>query len=223
MKLRKIFICLILSILLQNIFAQDDFQIGQTLNGYDVIALETPVFKFVNTDDGSNLNFRDAPVDGKRLGSFSNGTKLKVTKMTNKISLIDGIEEAWFYVTDMEDVPPEEGWVFGGYLSDSDPRKKYLRKYEIDLNILIGVWENESKVIYIDSDGHFHFGMKESEGFSGTWSIRDDGTLYVQDCRVYDEEPWYAEYKIKVCKPNRLVLVDERGRECDLHVLTSEF
>ncbi len=187
----------------------------QTLNDYEIMTLREPNVQFVNTDDGSNLNYRAEPVNGKKLGSFPNGTKLKITKMTYKRFEVDGIKENWFYATNM--VNFSSGWVFGGYLTSFDPKKRYLKKNEINLEYLIGDWEDEGHGVRIGHDGRFFFGLKESEGFGGTWSIRWDSTLYVADCQVYDEEPSSAEYKIKVCEPNHLVLVNWAGWEYDLH------
>ena len=97
----------------------------------------------------------------------------------------------------------------------------FLKKDEINLDWLIGSWENDSSIVYIRSDGTFHHGFKESEGFSGKWSLLDDGTLYISDCQIYDEDPWIQKYKIKVCMKNRLVLIAENGWVCDLHPLKS--
>ena len=187
------------------------------VNDYEIITLKSPIMHFVSTDDGSSLNYRAEPVVGEKLGSFPNGTKLEVTKRTDRRFEIDGIKEVWLYAVNMEDVPPSEGWVFGGYLSCFDPKKNYLKKDEIEEEYLIGEWEDEGHSVYIKSDGRFFFGLKESEGFGGNWSIRWDGTLYVADCQVYDEEPSSAEYKIKVCDSYRLVLVNWAGWEYDMH------
>ncbi|WP_191013945.1 SH3 domain-containing protein [Treponema zioleckii] len=192
----------------------------KTSNGYEITDLQSPIIKFVNIADGSKLNYRSAPVNGKKLGQFFNGTKLEITKQTNKNFTIDGITEVWYYAKDMEDVPPGEGWVFGGYLSDTEPFKNSLKKDEIDLNWLIGNWENSGMVVYIKADGHFYWGIKESEGFSGTWSILEDGTLYIPDAVFYDD-PFTVAYKIKVCSPNRLVLVRDDGQEFEFHTMTS--
>lgn len=121
-----------------------------------------------------------------------------------------------------EDASADEGWVFGGYLSDNEPIKEYLKKDEINLNWLIGSWENENSIIHIRSDGTFHHGYKESEGFTGTWSILGDGTLYISDCQIYDEDPWNTTYKVKVCLQDRLTLIAENGWVCDLHNLKSQ-
>ena len=97
------------------------------------------------------------------------------------------------------------------------PLKDYLKKDEINLNWLIGTWEDDSSIIYIRSDGSFRHGFKESEGVNGKWSLLDDGTLYISDCQIYEEDPWIQKYKVKVCMQNRLTLIDENGLVCDLH------
>jgi len=99
--------------------------------------------------------------------------------------------------------------------------KEFLKKDEINLNWLIGTWENDSSIIYIRSDGTFRHGFKESEGFNGKWSLLDDGTLYISDCQIYEEDPWVQKYKVKVCMQNRLTLIGENGFVYDLHPLKS--
>ena len=61
--------------------------------------------------------------------------------------------------------------------------------------------------------------MKESEGFRGTWTIRDDGTLSVLDASVPDDNDnsFTVEFKIQVCMPNRLLLIEDDGYVFDLH------
>jgi hypothetical protein len=195
---------------------------NKTINGFEIIELDPPLVKFVKTDDGSKLNYRKEPVDGQKLGQFFNDTKLKITKKTNETVPVDGINESWYYAISCEDASSGEGWVFGGYLSDDGPIKDYLKKDEINLNWLIGSWENENSIIRIRSDGTFRHGYKESEGFDGTWSILDDGTLYISDCQIYDEDPWNTTYKIKACLQDRLTLIAENGWVCDLHNLKSQ-
>lgn len=199
----------------------DDFYItkdGKSLNGYDTEAFETPIIKYVNTGDGSKLNFRDAPVDGEKIGQLPNGTKLEILRYTKEKFTIDGISDVWCYISDCEDCPPCSGWVFGGYLSETEPARPYLKKDEIDFSILIGSWENDGYIVRITEDS-FSLIMKESEGFRGTWTIRDDGTLSVLDASVPDDNDnsFTVEFKIQVCMPNRLLLIEDDGYVFDLH------
>ena len=195
----------------------------KTSNGYEIIELSSPLIKFVKTDDGSKLNYREDPVDGHKVGQFYNDTKLEITKKTNEKITIDGINDYWYYAINREEASAGEGWVFGGYLSENEPIKKYLKKEEINLDLFINNWEDESNIIYIRSDGTFRHGFKESEGFNGKWTLLDDGTLYIAECQIYDEDPWNTNYKVKVCTQNNLTLVSENGWIYDLHPLTSQY
>ena len=184
-------------------------QTEKTSNGHVVTVLPEPLPRIVKTDDGSNLNFRSEPVDGEKQGQFPNGTNVQITKLTNETFTVDGICDAWYYAQDNA-TPPHEGWVFGGYLSVPNEVEYSSGNDECNTIFLTGIWENDRIIIEIfDDDGTFFLGRKESEGFSGTWKLLDDDTLYVYDCKTYDEDPWTVTYKIKVCTNERLVLVRE--------------
>lgn len=183
----------------------------KTSNGHMIYVFNDSFERWVKTD-GSNLNYRANPVDGEKLGHFVTGDRLKITKKTQETFTIDGITEAWYYGMCYADVEPYGGWVFGGYLVDSVEalKEKASEDYGdddyIDLDCLVGDWENESTIVRIKDNKDFFLGRKESEGFGGRWSMPDDDLILVENCSVYDEDPWDVSYRIKVCTPNRLVL-----------------
>lgn len=197
----------------------------KTSNGHMIYVFNDSFERWVKTD-GSNLNYRANPVDGEKLGHFVTGDRLKITKKTQETFTIDGITEAWYYGMCYADVEPYGGWVFGGYLVDSvEALKEKASEYYgdddyIDLDCLVGDWENERTIVRIKDNKDFFLGVKESEGFGGRWSMPDDDLILVENCSVYDEDPWDVSYRIKVCTPNRLVL--ERTEDDWLLELTPE-
>ena len=130
------------------------------------------------------------------------------------------INEPLYHAITSEDASSDEGYVSED-LSDNEPVKDYSKKDEINLDWLIGRWEDDKNIFYIHSDGTFRHGYKESEGYNGKWSILDDGTLYVSDCQIYEEDPWSTTYKVKACLQDRLTLIDENGWVCDLYKETT--
>lgn len=165
--------------------------------------------KCVCTDDGSSLNYREEPVDGTKLGKFENGTRLYISKRTFEKYTVDGLTDHWYYAVSYADIEPFGGWVFGGYLKDYDSLPEgngYGGDGNVDLKLLIGLWEDDSLLLDID-DENFFLRMKESEGFGGRWSLRSGNKLFVDNIQIYDEDPWSVEYEITECGEDSLVLV----------------
>lgn len=76
------------------------------------------IVKIVKTDDGSDLNIREKPVNGKIIGQFSDGEIISVSKRTKEKYTVDNINDYWYYGFCYADIVPWGGWVFGGYLAD---------------------------------------------------------------------------------------------------------
>lgn len=66
------------------------------------------------SDDGSKINVRNSPVDGKVLGQFENGSQVLVSKKSVETSKIDNVTDNWYYVSD--EAAGLEGWVFGKFV-----------------------------------------------------------------------------------------------------------
>lgn len=165
-----------------------------------------PMEKYVCTDDGSNLNYRESPLDGNKLGKFPNGTRLTISKRTNKKYEIDGILDYWYYGLSVVDKKQVGGWVFGGYLEDS---KIYSQ--------LIKEWDSDRHILKISQNGEIAFLLKESEGAFGTWSLLKGNILLFHFTPGYDGDGFPNKlqdwkWQIKYIDDNKLVF-DWSGRE----------
>lgn len=208
----------------ENYFATEDEDNLKTSNGYEIVKLDETIIKYVMTDDGSNLNYREEPVDGEIIFHLAYGNKLELKKRTAETFTIGDLTDYWYYIYcyDLEG-PPAMGWVFGGFLSDKDPNSLQLTKEKINTQDLIGSWENDGVIVRIFNNGDFSFVWKERGGYKGKWSILDDGTLYITEALVgldSDEEEQTRNIKIRVCNSNRLVLHEDFMDGDPTHVWT---
>ncbi len=153
-----------------------------------------PIEKYVCTDDGSNLNYRDSPSTGKVLGKFKNGTRLAIFKRTNKKYEIAGISDYWYYGLSDADIERFGGWVFGGFLEDSEIYDK-----------LIGKWDSEQYRLEIERNGEIHLYLKESEGLGGNWELLKENILFFSNAHIYDEDPTSFTWKIKFVDDEKLI------------------
>ena len=76
-----------------------------TLDGADSL-------RVISTDDGSNINVRNAPVTGTVINQLADGTNVTATMRTEEVFSIDDSENYWYYIDDGNGTV---GWVFGAY------------------------------------------------------------------------------------------------------------
>ncbi|MDR0474447.1 MAG: SH3 domain-containing protein [Treponema sp.] len=89
-------------------------------------AIEVFDVKYVSSKDG--LRVRDKPgITGNILGVLPYKGKVLIAQKTIDTSTIDGITDCW-YLTEINGM---EGWVFGGYLQESDPNME-IDEYRIN-------------------------------------------------------------------------------------------
>ena len=122
--------------------------------------------KYVCTDDGGNLNFREKPVDGTKIGQFSNGTLLIITKRTDEKYTIDGITDYWYYA---ESKNESRGWVFGGYLAETKEEDVAETASEATgVDNIIGIPDGDYYVnaIKLQSVEYFHYSPKTEYNIS---------------------------------------------------------
>ncbi len=153
------------------------------------------LFKHVCTDDGSNLNFREKPIDGRILGRFKNGKTLQLSRRTKESYTIDGQSDYWYYACQYPDEQETGGWVFGAYLSDSPVYDE-----------LLGEWDSDNYHLRIENDGSITLGRKKREGLSGHWSLLNEETLLFTDAQTYNRHQRSFTWKIKGLEADRLTI-----------------
>ncbi|MBP5358243.1 MAG: SH3 domain-containing protein [Treponema sp.] len=68
--------------------------------------------RVISSDDGSNINVRNAPVTGTVVNQLTDGTNVTATMRTEEVFSIDDSENYWYYIDDGNGTV---GWVFGSY------------------------------------------------------------------------------------------------------------
>lgn len=117
--------------------------------------------RYVCTDDGGNLNFREKPVDGAKKGQFADGTNLCITKRTDEKYTVDGITDYWYYAVDSEN-EALGGWVFGGYLAEPKTEAADTLAEATGVDNILGIPDGDYYVnaITLHSVEYFHYSPK---------------------------------------------------------------
>jgi len=184
--------------------------------------------KYVCTDDGGNLNFRQKPVDGAKIGQFSNGTHLSITKRTDEKYTVDGITDYWYYA---ESKNESHGWVFGGYLSEAEKEAAETASEATGVDNIPGIPDGDYYVndIKLQSVEYFHYSPKTEYNIS--IKVRDNKIVvydmasnreleftlvadeYVEDMFIYSE---YAYQKLP--KSEQYVYMSRNDRYAGFNV-----
>lgn len=93
----------------------------EAYNGEIVTLAEDEQNRLIKTDDGSNLNVRDAP-NGNVIGQLSCNSTVTATERTAEAFTSGDLTDYWYHVADSSGT---SGWVFGAYclsIASMDPQ-----------------------------------------------------------------------------------------------------
>lgn len=89
-----------------------------------------PFYGHIVSDDGSNVNVRNGPVDGAVAGKLAPGRGILVSKKSVEKSTAEGVEDYWYYVDELAGMADDavSGWVFGKFVGfDIDAKEADAR------------------------------------------------------------------------------------------------
>ncbi|MDR0322257.1 MAG: hypothetical protein LBI28_12215 [Treponema sp.] len=135
-------------------------------------------FRYINSLEGTLR--RSANIGSDIITTISNKEAVEIIGSTPDFTVIDGIEDRWYFVNFMH----LSGWIFGGDLSEEMLVKNQVSE-ELILGILIGNWENVSngdKGFLFEPDNKYTEILVEG-AFHGIWQLNQN-TLTLTENQV---------------------------------------